>query len=261
MSANPKLREWAGKRVWILGASSGIGAELARALSARGARVAVSARRAAALDQLVKEAPALLSVPCDAAKPAQQEAALHKIEQALGGIDVAIYAAGVWQPTDVDDIDAAAIDATIDINLRGAMHFARLVLPRLLAQGNGDIGLIGSVAGYRPLPKGLLYGSSKAALNYFAGALHIDLAAHNIGVRLINPGFVDTPMTEVNRFRMPALISTAEAAEAIVAGYAAGDFEIHFPKRFTRSLKLLASLPDAVYYPLMRRAARGKHEN
>jgi short-subunit dehydrogenase len=253
MSANPPITDWHDLRVWILGASSGIGAELAKAMAARGARVAISARRGEALAKVAQASPALIPVVCNAADPAQQATALASVVQALGGIDVAVYAAGIWQPTDADALDAQAIDDTLSINLRGAMHFSRLVIPHLLAQGHGDLALIGSVAGYRPLPSAALYGSSKAALNYFAGALHIDLAPRGIGVRLINPGFVDTPMTAVNRFHMPARISSAEAAQAILEGYAAGEFEIHFPKRFTRSLKLFTSLPDGLYYPLIRR--------
>jgi NAD(P)-dependent dehydrogenase (short-subunit alcohol dehydrogenase family) len=256
MSANPKLRNWSGKRVWILGASSGIGAALARALAAKGARVAISARRKEALDALAATDKNLWALPCDAAHPAQQAEALHQLDQHWGGLDVAIYAAGIWQAARAEAMDAHAIDATLDINLRGAMHFARQVLPRFVTQGHGDIGLISSVAGYRPLPEAVLYGTSKAALSYFAGVLHIDLARQGIGVRLINPGFVDTPMTEVNRFKMPAIISSAQAAEEIIAGYAAGDFEIHFPKRFTRSLKALKVVPDSLYYLAMRRGAK-----
>lgn len=258
---NPKISDWHGKRVWILGASSGIGEALARALTAHGARVAVSARRAGMLAKLADELPDALglALPCDGGKPAEVAAAMATLGERWGGVDLAIYAAGVWEPADADDFTSAQIDNTLDINLRAPMHFAQLIVPQLLAQGSGAIAFISSVAGYRPLPQALLYGTSKAALNYFAGALHIDLAPRGIGVFLINPGFVETPMTAVNRFRMPAIISAECAAREILDGFAAGTFEIHFPKRFTRGLRALGWLPDTLYYPLVRKMGGGNH--
>jgi NAD(P)-dependent dehydrogenase (short-subunit alcohol dehydrogenase family) len=255
MAMNPKINHWQGQRVWILGASSGIGEALARALTARGARVAVSARRAAALKQLVSELPdgLGLALPCDAGIPTEVAAAMATLQQRWGGVDLAIYAAGIWEPASADHFTPAQIDSTLDINLRAPMHFAHQTVPHLIAQGTGAIAFISSVAGYRPLPQALLYGTSKAALNYFAGTLHLDLAPRGVGVFLINPGFVDTPMTAVNRFRMPAIISAERAAQEIIKGFTAGDFEIHFPKRFTRSLRALGWLPDSLYYPLVRK--------
>ena len=255
MTMNPKISSWHGKRVWILGASSGIGEALARALTAQGARVALSARRATVLKRLVSELPdgLGLALPCDAGDPAELAAASGTLQERWGGIDLAIYAAGVWEPASADNFTPAQIDSTLDINLRAPMHVAHQIVPQLLAQSSGAIAFISSVAGYRPLPQALLYGTSKAALNYFAGTLHLDLAPHGIGVFLINPGFVETPMTADNHFRMPAIISAERAAQEIINGFAAGDFEIHFPKRFTRSLRALGWLPDALYYPLVRK--------
>ena len=261
MAMNPKIYDWHGKRVWILGASSGIGEALARALTAHGARVAVSARRTAMLTKLVNEFPCDLglALPCDGGKPAEVAAAMATLQSNWGGVDLAIYAAGIWEPASADNFTPAQIDSTLDINLRAPMHFAQQIVPQLLAQGSGAVAFISSVAGYRPLPKALLYGTSKAALNYFAGALHIDLAPRGIGVFLINPGFVETPMTVANRFTMPAIISAERAAQEILDGFAAGDFEIHFPKRFTRSLRALGWLPDAFYYPLVRKMGGKPH--
>lgn len=251
MSGNRPIRDWQGRRVWILGASSGIGEALARELAGRGARVALSARRAARLDALCDEIPGAIAVSCDAAHIADIEAACTQVIAGLGGIDLAIYAAGVWHPQPAGALDPAAIDATLAVNLAAPMHFCRLVVPALRHR-SGALALVGSVAGYRPLPQAALYGSSKAALNYFAGTLHLELSPA-VGVFLINPGFVDTPMTQTNRFHMPALMPVADAARAIVAGFAAGDFEIHFPKRFTRTLRAARHLPDALYFPLARR--------
>lgn len=256
MSANPKLTQWRGLRVWVLGASSGIGAALAIRLVAAGAHVAISARRAHALREVRAAAPDLACFACDAREPTQIAATLDAIEAELGPLDVAIYCAGVWTPASTPQFAAEDIDATLNCNVHGAMHFARLLLPRMVARGGGELGFVSSVAGYRPLPQAALYGASKAALAYFAGALHLEARRHKLAVRLINPGFVDTPMTAVNRFPMPALIDSATAAQAILDGYAAGAFEIAFPKRLSWPLKLLGLLPDALYYPLLRRCLK-----
>jgi short-subunit dehydrogenase len=262
---NPRITDWQGLRVWIVGASSGIGEALARDLAARGARVALSARRRELLDRLAAELPESLALPCDAADPAALAAAACRLDELWQGIDVAIYAAGVWHPVSATEFDGARIDATLDINLRGAMHFAAVLAPRLLRRGEGTAGhgralaFVGSVAGYRPLPRALLYGTSKAALNYFAGALHLDLAPRGVGVFLINPGFVETPMTAVNDFPMPGQVTVERAVREIVAGFARGSFEIHFPRRLSWTLKALGLLPDGLYFPLMRKLTRGDH--
>ena len=143
---------------------------------------------------------------------------------------------------------------TLETNLLGTMSATAAVLPTLLAQGEGAIALVGSVAGYGGLPKATVYGPSKAALINFAEVLHLDLSPRGIGVFLIDPGFVATPLTAQNDFAMPALQTPAQAAAAIVDGFARGDFEIHFPKRFTRVLKFLQLLPRRFYFALIRRA-------
>jgi NAD(P)-dependent dehydrogenase (short-subunit alcohol dehydrogenase family) len=251
--SNPTISDWTGRRVWILGASSGIGAALARELAARGAQVAVSARRHTALQALAKDLPHGLALTCDASDPQQIAAVAAKLHAQWGGIDMAIYAAGVWYPMDATELSAEAIDATLDINLRGAMHFAATVIPLLRQAGAGSLAFIGSVAGYRALPRAVVYGTSKAALAYFAATLHLELAPIGIGVYLVSPGFVDTPMTVSNDFPMPAIIPPEQAAKEIVAGFASGDFEIHFPKRLTRPMRWARMLPDGLYFPLVRK--------
>jgi short-subunit dehydrogenase len=139
------------------------------------------------------------------------------------------------------------------VNFVGAVSFATCVVPQLLAQGAGQIAFVASVAGYRGLPKSLIYGPTKAALINFAEALYIDLEPKGIGVRIINPGFVATPLTAQNDFAMPALLTPEAAAQATLAGFAGSAFEIDYPKRFTRVMKLLAHLPYRLYFPLVRR--------
>jgi short-subunit dehydrogenase len=123
----------------------------------------------------------------------------------------------------------------------------------LLRQGHGHVSLISSVAGYRGLPQSLGYGPTKAALINLAETLYGDLHARHLGVSVINPGFVDTPLTGQNHFRMPALISPAQAATEILDGWRRGVFEIHFPKRFTCWMKVLRILPYRAYFAIVRR--------
>ena len=254
---NPPVTDWRGRRVWLFGASSGIGAALARRLLAEGARVAVSARSTTKLLAVAESAPQAMVLPCDATDATAIAAAATTITGAWGGIDTAIYLAGDYEPMRGWEIDLAVVERTLAINVGGAYAFAAAVVPRLAAQGGGDIALVASVAGYRGLPKALAYGPSKAALINFAEALALDLQPRGIGVRLINPGFVATQLTAKNDFAMPSLLTPEVAANEIVAGYRGKSFEIHFPKRFTRFMKLLALLPARVYLPLVRRFAGG----
>ncbi len=250
---NPAISDWKGKRVWLLGASSGIGAALGQALLARGARVALSARNADRLRFVANGAEMALLLPCDAADDASLRGAWDGVQAAWGGVDVAIYVAGDYVPMRAWELDVAVAKRMIDVNFTGAVSFASCVVPQLLSQGQGQIGFVASVAGYRGLPKSLIYGPTKAALINFAEALYLDLAPQGIGVRVINPGFVATPLTAQNDFAMPALLTPEHAAEETIAGFAGGAFEIHFPKRFTWVMKLLAHMPYRLYFSLIKR--------
>jgi short-subunit dehydrogenase len=165
-----------------------------------------------------------------------------------------VYCAGHYQALRAD---AWSLDEMLrhqQVNYVGALHVLDAVLPALLAQGAGHLSLLGSVAGYRGLPKGLAYGPTKAALINLAETLYLDLREHGIGVSLVNPGFVRTPLTAQNDFRMPALMTPEAAATEILRGWARGEFEIHFPRRFTLAMKLLRLLPFGIYQALVRRA-------
>ena len=249
---NDRIEDWSGKRVWLLGASSGIGAALGTLLLARGARVAFSARNAARLAELAGNAERALVLPCDAADEVSLHAAWEGLLAAWGGIDVALYVAGDYLPMRAWQLDAARARQMIAVNFGGAVSFAACVVPQLLRQGSGQIGFVASVAGYRGLPKSLIYGPTKAALINFAESLYLDLEPKGIGVRVINPGFVATPLTAKNDFAMPALLTPEQAAQQTIAGFASGAFEIHYPKRFALALKVLAHLPYRVYFPLIR---------
>ena len=246
---NPKINNWAGQRVWLVGASVGIGAALAHTLAAQGARLALSSRQRASLEALQIQGALLL--PCDSTQAETLTAARDALVAAWGGVDLVVYLAGGYEPMQADTLDVAVLEQVVDVNFHGAVRLVAAVLPELKA--GGGIALVASVAGYQGLPKALAYGSGKAALIHFAECLYMDLTDKGIGVWLINPGFVATRLTAKNDFKMPALITPKQAAQDIVAGLASGAFEIHFPKRFTRLLKLLSLLPYRLYFPLVRR--------
>lgn len=252
MSLNPQLRKWKDKTVWLVGASTGIGRATASALHAAGAHVVVSARQAALLDEFVATHPGSHSLALDVL----DAPALHAAVAAIGSIDLCVYCAGYYRPMGATSFDLAEARRHIDINYIGALNLLDALLPLLLTASRGHLSLVSSVAGYRGLPKALAYGPAKAALTHLAEALYLDLHPRGVGVSVIHPGFVKTPMTAQNDFVMPAEISPEQAASAMLAGWAAGEFEIHFPKRFTRLMKLLRLLGDGAYFKLASKANR-----
>ena len=249
---NPPLRDWRGKTVWIVGASSGIGQATAAALYAKGAHVVVSARKVADLEAFVAAHPGSTALPLDATDAAAVHAAADQL-LAQGPLDCVVYCAGHYAAMRATALDLADMQRHTAVNYTGALYVLSAVLPALLARGAGHIALVGSVAGYRGLPNSLAYGPTKAALINLAETLYLDLHDKGLGVSLINPGFVQTPLTAQNNFDMPALLTPAQAAQAILEGWARGRFEIHFPKRFTLWLKALRLLPNRVYFHLVRR--------
>lgn len=254
MSLNRPLREWRGARVWIVGASSGIGAAVADLLLARGARVALSARSADGLERMASpHGSRALALPFDVTHGAAAVATMRQIVGEWGGVDFVLLCAGTHQPVRAWELDADSARRLVDTNLIGVFNCLQPVLQQLLHQQAGSIAIVASVAGYRGLPTALVYGATKAALINLAETLYLDLAPRGIGVFLINPGFVRTPLTDRNDFKMPALIGADEAARHILDGLARGAFEIHFPKRFTGWLKLMRLLPYRIYFALVRR--------
>ncbi len=254
MSLNPPITDWHGRVVWLVGASSGIGLAAARQLHECGATVVVSARNASALAAFETEHPGSLAIALDATDREAMRAAAAQIAARWGRIDLALYCAGYYKPLRATAFDLDEMLRHEQVNYVGALYMLDAVLPVLLGQRSGHISLVSSVAGYRGLPNALAYGPTKAALINLAQTLYLDLQPLGLGVSVINPGFVETPLTAQNEFKMPALISPEQAARAMLAGWAKGDFEIHFPKRFTRFLKLLGLLSDALYFKIIRRA-------
>jgi NAD(P)-dependent dehydrogenase (short-subunit alcohol dehydrogenase family) len=260
------MRDWNGKVVWLLGASSGIGRATASALFAQGATVFVSARKLQALNDFVAQHPGLdahgraraIALQLDASDASAVQAAATVVAQRLPP-DLVMYCAAYYKAQSANRFSVEEMRLHQEANYMGAVHMLSAVLPPMLSRAKagdaapGHISLISSVAGFRGLPKNLAYGPTKAALINLAESLFLDLQTQRIGVSVINPGFVETPLTANNKFKMPALITAEQAASEILKGWARGAFEIHFPKRFTGWLKFLRLLPYRLYFPLVRK--------
>jgi short-subunit dehydrogenase len=260
MSFNPKLTQWQNKRVWLVGASTGIGESLARQLDQLGCRQMLSARSADKLTQLAGELKQATALPLDITDLEAVRTAFGRILSEWGGVDLVVLMAGTYSEMSVENFDIEKVRQQIDVNLNGSMHVLASVLPVYLAQKSGHVSIVSSVAGYRGLPNSLAYGPTKAALINLAEALHVELKPQNVGVSVVNPGFVDTPLTRKNTFPMPFLITSEKAAQEIITGLEKGEFEIHFPKAFTRSLRTLRILPYSLYFAAVRKLTAGKNK-
>jgi NAD(P)-dependent dehydrogenase (short-subunit alcohol dehydrogenase family) len=254
---NAPITDWHGQRVWLVGASSGIGAATASALHAKGAQVLVSARNAEALQAFTATHPgqngnAAQAWPLDVTDAGAVSAAAQAI-LAQGPLDMVLYCAGHYNEMRASSMDLHELRQHLAINYAGALNVLHAVLPAMTERGRGHVSLISSVAGFRGLPKSLAYGPTKAALTNLAETLYLDLQPFGLNVSVVHPGFVQTPLTAQNQFTMPALITPDQAALAMIEGWRRGDFDIHYPKRFTRWMKLLRLLPYRAYFPAIRR--------
>jgi len=276
---------WADARIWITGASSGIGEALVDAFARRGARIALTARRADRLQAIAGRNVAratpvaetisarLLVLPADVTNRAEVSAAAQEIEAAWGAIDLAIFNAGgsirhqastveaqpAADPTSEGGVArflAADYTDTMLLNYFSVVYGIDAVLPGMLARGAGHIAAVASLAGYRALPAGGAYGASKAAVIHLLDSLRFDVERRGVCVSVINPGFVETPLTARNAFHMPFLIGAADAAERIVAGLEHGRREIAFPAQMSWTMKLLRILPYSAYARVMAAASR-----
>jgi short-subunit dehydrogenase len=251
---NTPIKDWTGKRVWVIGASQGIGEALARALLARKAKVALSARGRERLEEIAETAGGeSLVLPVDVTQPEEIAAAFSSLRGQWDGVDLVLIVAGTHRSVRAWELNREIVRALIDTNLIGVFNVLEAIVPGLLEQGKGGVGVVSSVAGYRGLPTALVYGATKAALINLAETLYLDLKPRGLDVYLVNPGFVKTPLTDKNEFKMPALISAEEAAGHTLRGLERGAFEIDYPKRFTLAMKLLRVLPYWLYF----RAVRG----
>lgn len=256
---NPPLTDWSGRVAWLIGASTGIGAATALALHAQGAKVMVSARGHAALMHLCQGRERLYAMPLDVTDVTSLHSAAVQIQHTHGAIDVVLYCAGHYKAMTTAQFDVAEHKRHLAVNYEGALHTLSIVLPIFQAQGHGHLSVVSSVAGFRGLPQSLAYGPTKAALTHLAEVLYLELHAQGLGVSVIHPGFVQTPLTAQNEFAMPALISAEQAADEIMAGWGRGEFDIHFPKRFTRWMHLLRLLPPRACFAAVRHVTQHQH--
>ncbi len=257
---NEPIEDWAGRTVWLVGGSEGIGLALGRELFERGAKVVVSARRADRLHEAFPEAD-VLKLACDVAEPESLRAACASLAEQGRVPDVVFWVAGVYTPMQSWNFDPYEAEKTLRINLLSCYHGLHWVLK--LWENNPRPSLkphwvwVSSVAGYRGLPLAMAYGAGKAALNQLAEINYLELRPKGIGVSLVLPGFVKTRLTAQNDFEMPALLSPEDAAGFTLRGLAKGDFEIHYPRRFTFFLRLMRCLPYGLYFRLIGRLRQG----
>ena len=239
--------------VWIIGASDGIGAALARAWAARGARLILSARSEDKIAAFAAElGPEHIAQPLDVSDRASLDRAAQAISK-VGPVDRVVHLAAIYDPGKISDLDPTKAENIVIVNLAGTFHVAQ-VAPKVLGKG-GQLALCGSVAGYMGLPQGQIYSATKAGVINLAETLRAELAG-SVDVRLINPGFVDTRLTAQNDFDMPAMVTPERAAGDIIKGLLGSSFEVHFPRRLTWPLKWLSALPYWAALPLTSRLTR-----
>ncbi|QOR40200.1 SDR family NAD(P)-dependent oxidoreductase [Billgrantia diversa] len=248
------------RRIWLTGATSGIGRALAVELLDQGHLVALSGRNESTLEALCKGRENALPVPLDVTDSDAVAIAGHHIGDLFGHLDVAILNAGSCEYLDARQLDTALVERVFATNFFGTIYCVRAALPllrRACELGSRPLlAATSSASAYLALPRAEAYGASKAALSYFLESLRLDLASEAIDISLIHPGFVATPLTERNDFPMPLRVSAEAAANAIVAGLEKRRLDIHFPRRFTFTLRLLGLLPPAMRLVLGKRLVR-----
>ena len=243
-------------KVWVVGASSGIGAALAAELCARGATVAVSARRVGALEAVAGGRMAV--VKADVTDRASVDQAAARVREEIGDIDIAVLNAGYWQQTDAAAWDRQVFSEHVDVNLLGVSNVLGAVLPRMIERGRGHIVGVASVAGYRGLPGAEAYGATKAAQINLLEAMRGALARSGVRVTTVCPGFVRTGMTAVNDFPMPFMVEPQQAARSICDGLERGRMEIVFPLPMALLMKIARLLPVRLWAAALGRAGKKK---
>jgi short-subunit dehydrogenase len=244
----------AGRNIWVVGASSGIGAALATELVARGARVAISARRADALDAVA--AGRMTVVPVDVTDRSAIDAAAATVRDELGEIDMVVFNAGFWEQMDAAAWDRDLFARHVEINLLGLNNCVGAVLPEMVRAGSGRLVSVASVAGYRGITGAEAYGATKAAQINMLEALRGGVAGHGIFVTTVCPGFVRTDLTAKNAFPMPFMIDADAAARSICNGLERGQMEIVFPLPMAVLMKIARLLPVRLWAAAMRRVGR-----
>lgn len=243
--------------VWITGASTGLGRRLAIDLAARGHTVAATARDEAMLASLAREAAGsrgrIVPFLCDVTDEAGMERVVGAVEAECGPIVLAILNAGIFSPTHGERLETLNFASTYGVNLMGVINGLVPIADRMRDRGRGHIAIVGSVTAYFGLPLSAAYGSSKAALNALAQSLRFDFERLGIRLQIVNPGFIETPLTERHSFPMPGKIDVASASARLIAGLDRGGFEVAFPRRLVWPMKVMRLLPASLRHLLLRK--------
>ena len=245
------------KTIWITGGSTGIGKALAIKFANEGWNVAISARRENLLNEISDNHENISSFPLDVTDKSKCKEVFEKIKNKFENVDICFFSTGTWDPKREKDIDVEQIENVFKINFFGTLNSIKAVEKYFKDKKDGTITIVSSIAGYRGLPNSTGYGPSKSALNNLAESLYFDFGRSNVRVCLVSPGFIKTPMTDKNDFKMPFLKTPEYAAEKIYNGLVnKNSFEIHFPKALTIILKILSFLPNKIYFGLIGRLTK-----
>ena len=235
------------KKIWITGASSGIGKAVAEKFAKEGRKVAVSARRKEILDKMADNEN-IFSFPLDVTNKNEIEKVFKEILDEFEDLDVCLFSSGTYDPKNEQNINPEKIKNIIKVNFFGIVDCVKVVEGYFKEKKIGNVSIVSSIAGYRGLPNSSGYGPSKAALTNFCESIYFDFKKFNVRVSVISPGFIKTPLTDKNEFPMPFLKSANFAAEKIYLGITKSNkFEIHFPIGLTLTLKFLRILPYKIY--------------
>ena len=250
------------KTIWITGGSTGIGKALAIKFAKEGWNVAISARRENFLNEISNQYENISSFPLDVTNKPKCIEIFKQILNKFQNIDICFFSTGTWDPKKEKEIDVEQIENVFKINFFGTLNCIKTVEKYFRDKESGIITIVSSIAGYRGLPNSTGYGPSKSALNNLAESLYFDFDRSNVRVCLVSPGFIKTPMTDKNDFKMPFLKTPEYAAEKIYDGLVnKNSFEIHFPKTLTIILKILSFLPNRIYFGLVGKLTKYQKKN
>ena len=250
------------KVIWITGGSSGIGKSLAYKFANEGWQVAISARRENLLKEISESNEKIKSFPLDVTDKVKCKEVFEQIKNYYGDLDICFFSTGTWSPKEEKDIDVEQIENVFKVNFFGTINSIKAVEEHFKNKKNGIITIVSSIAGYRGLPNTTGYGPSKSALISLAESLYLDFERYNVRVCLVCPGFIKTPMTDKNDFKMPFLKTSEFAADKIYDGLInKNQFEIHFPKELTLTLKFFKLLPSKIYFYLVKKLTKFQKKN
>ena len=250
------------KTIWITGGSTGIGKSLAIKFANEGWNVAISARREELLSQLSEKYENISSFPLDVTDKLKCKEIFNQIKNKYESVDICFFSTGTWNPKKEKDIDVEQIENVFKVNFFGTLNTIKAVEEYFKSKKGGIITIVSSIAGYKGLPNSTGYGPSKSALNNLAESLYFDFQRFGVRICLVSPGFIKTPMTDKNNFKMPFLKTPEYAAEKIYNGLIKQNvFEIHFPKSLTLILKFLSLLPNKIYLNLVGKLTKYQKKN